>query len=200
MTVSSSAADPRRPDGGDLRCFGCGLLRYCPICDAYEVSGRKLALAGSRRCRIQEALLLHGYTADLTLITLQHPWKTAGGGALDPRSGWDRDRRGTSESELLLEDAAIAGCTVDGGRHRFDSLYVALGLRAHSDLAVALGAEYDADGALSRNVAVGRPLTSQEAAARRRPRGRCVRSPHVRKARTECAGALALWVRAAEGR
>jgi hypothetical protein len=168
MTVSSSAADPRRPDGGDLRCFGCGLLRYCPICDAYEVSGRKLALAGSRRCRIQEALLLHGYTADLTLITLQHPWETAGGGALDPRSGGIGIVEAPA-SELLLEDAAIAACTVDGGRHRFDSLYVALGLRAHSDLAVALGAEHDADGALSRNVAVGRPLTSQEAAARRRP-------------------------------
>jgi thioredoxin reductase (NADPH) len=132
------------------------------------VSGRKLALAGSRRCRIQEALLLHGYTADLTLITLQHPWETAGGGALDPRSGGIGIVEAPA-SELLLEDAAIAACTVDGGRHRFDSLYVALGLRAYSDLAVALGAEHDADGALSRNVAVGRPLTSQEAAARRRP-------------------------------
>ena len=32
-----------------------GRLRYCPICDAYEVRGLKLALAGSRRCRIHEA-------------------------------------------------------------------------------------------------------------------------------------------------
>ena len=41
-----------------------GLLRYCPICDAYEVTGRKIALAGTGRCRIKEALLLRGYTAD----------------------------------------------------------------------------------------------------------------------------------------
>ena len=33
--------------------------------------------------------------------------------------------------------------------HRFDSIYVALGLRARSALAVALGAEHDADGALT---------------------------------------------------
>ena len=51
-----------------------GRLRYCPICDAYEVRGRKVALAGSRGCRIHEALLLRGYTADLTLITLVNPW------------------------------------------------------------------------------------------------------------------------------
>jgi thioredoxin reductase (NADPH) len=49
-----------------------GLLRYCPICDAYEVTGRRIALAGTRRCRVQEALLLRGYTADLTLLTLRH--------------------------------------------------------------------------------------------------------------------------------
>ena len=76
---------------------GRGRLRFCPICDAYEVTGRKIALASTRRCRIQEALLLRGYTADLSLITLQ----------------------------------------------------VALGLRARSDLAVALGADHDADGALA---------------------------------------------------
>ena len=42
-----------------------GRLRFCPICDAHEVTGRKIALASIRRCRIQEALLLRGYTADL---------------------------------------------------------------------------------------------------------------------------------------
>ena len=38
--------------------------------------------------------------------------------------------------------------TADGQWHRFDSLYVAMGLRARSGLATALGAEHDADGAL----------------------------------------------------
>ena len=56
---------------------GRGRLRFCPICDAYEVTGRKIALASTRRCRIQEALLLRGYTADLSLITLQDPWEAA---------------------------------------------------------------------------------------------------------------------------
>ena len=125
-----------------------GRLRYCPICDAYEVRGRKVALAGSRSCRIHEALLLRGYTADLTLITLVNPWElpeeerstlaAAGIAILEPPA-----------SELVLEDDAIAVHTSDGRMHRFDSIYVALGLCARSALAVALGAEHDADGALT---------------------------------------------------
>ena len=125
-----------------------GRLRYCPICDAYEVRGRKVALAGSRRCRIHEALLLRGYTADLTLITLVNPWElpeeerstlaAAGIAIIEPPA-----------SELVLEDDAIAVHTSDGSMYRFDSIYVALGLCARSALAVALGAEHDADGALT---------------------------------------------------
>ena len=125
-----------------------GRLRFCPICDAYEVTGRKIALASTRRCRIQEALLLRGYTADLSLITLQDPWEV-------PKE----ERATLTEAgikiveapavKLVLEDDALAVHTADRERHRFDTLYVALGLRARSDLAVALGADHDADGALA---------------------------------------------------
>jgi thioredoxin reductase (NADPH) len=125
-----------------------GLLRYCPICDAYEVSGRRLALASASQCRLQEALLLRGYTADLTLITLGHPWQLP-----------DEERATLAETgiklveapvpALVVEGDGIAARTAEGDRHRFDSLYVALGLRARSDLAMALGAEHDEDGALT---------------------------------------------------
>ena len=125
-----------------------GRLRYCPICDAYEVRGRRLGLAGSRSCRIHEALLLRGYTADLTLITLVNPWELPE----EERSTLAAAGIAIIEapaSELVLEDDAIAVHTSDGRMHRFDSIYVALGLRARSALAVALGAEHDADGALT---------------------------------------------------
>ena len=124
-----------------------GLLRYCPICDAYEVSGRRLALAGTRSCRIQEALLLRGYTADLTLITLQDPWELPE----EERSTLAATGIRIIEApaaELALEDDALAVRTIDGMKYRFDSLYVALGLRARSSLATMLGAAHDAEGAL----------------------------------------------------
>jgi thioredoxin reductase (NADPH) len=124
-----------------------GLLRYCPICDAYEVSGRRLALAGNRSCRIHEALLLRGYTADLTLITLQDPWELPE----EERSTLAEAGIGILEApaaELALQDDALAVCTIDGEWHWFDSLYVALGLRARSGLATMLGAAHDAEDAL----------------------------------------------------
>jgi thioredoxin reductase (NADPH) len=125
-----------------------GLLRYCPICDAYEVSGRKLALAGAGRCRLHEALLLRGYTTDLTLITLEPPWRLP-----------DEERATLAAAgiklveeparELAVEGDGMAVRTAEGDCHRFDSLYVALGLRARSGLATALGAAHDEDGALA---------------------------------------------------
>ena len=125
-----------------------GLLRYCPICDAYEVTGRKIALAGTRRCRVKEALLLRGYTADLSLITLRDTWELP-----------DMERSQLAAAgikiieapaaELVLEDQALAVRTVDDTWHRFDTLYVALGLRARSGLAMALGAQRDPEGALT---------------------------------------------------
>lgn len=38
-------------------------LRQCPICDAYEITGRRVALIGEGKCHAYEALLLRAYTA-----------------------------------------------------------------------------------------------------------------------------------------
>ena len=62
-----------RPDGLDdalhTRALAEGLLRYCPICDAYEVTDRRVAVIGTGEHGTREALFLRGYTADLTLIS-----------------------------------------------------------------------------------------------------------------------------------
>jgi thioredoxin reductase (NADPH) len=127
---------------------GRGLIRYCPICDAYEARGRRMALVGARRCRIHEAMLLRGYTADLTVLTLRERWDLAG----EERATLAEAGIGLVEApveELMVEGESIVARTGDGGFHRFDTLYAALGLRARSALAQALGAEHDEDGALA---------------------------------------------------
>ena len=125
-----------------------GLVRHCPICDGYEVIGRKIAVLGAGVCRTHEALFLRTYTADLTLMTLDRPWDEV------PAD----DRRRLEEAGVTLVDSPVAGVaaegdavvlhTQDGRRHRFEVLYTALGLHARSDLATALGADHDQDGAL----------------------------------------------------
>ena len=45
-----------------------GLIRYCPICDGYEVTDKKVGVIGSDSHGVAEALFLRSYTADVTLI------------------------------------------------------------------------------------------------------------------------------------
>ncbi len=125
-----------------------GLVRYCPICDAYEVTGRKVALIAFGKCRLREALLLRSYTDDLTVLTL--------GQRMDMS---DDDRRTLAQAGVRVLEAPVTALEVrgdriaawqmgDGSAHRFDTIYSALGTRVRSGLATGLGAAADEDGAL----------------------------------------------------
>ena len=137
---------PELPDLGDA--VRRGLVRVCPICDAYEARGRKVAIVGYGKCRVREALLLRTYTTDLTLLTLGRELELTG-----------EERAELREAGVRLVEEPVAGIAAEGDRvaawrmrsgaeHRFDVLYTALGLRARSGLATALGAGHDGDGAL----------------------------------------------------
>jgi thioredoxin reductase (NADPH) len=45
-----------------------GLIRYCPICDGYEVTDKKVGVIGSGSHGVAEAVFLRGFTEDITLI------------------------------------------------------------------------------------------------------------------------------------
>src|SRR5918998_5462601 len=45
-----------------------GLIRYCPICDGYEVTDKKVGVIGSGSKGVSESVFLRGYTEDITLI------------------------------------------------------------------------------------------------------------------------------------
>ena len=125
-----------------------GLVRYCPICDGFEAKGRRVALIAYGKCRIKEALLLRGYTADLTVLTLgremqlpddeQHQLQAAGIKIVrDPVVRLSREVDGIGVWPQHAGNPAV-----------FDILYSALGTRIASSLATRLGAEADEDGAL----------------------------------------------------
>ncbi|HJS87832.1 MAG TPA: NAD(P)/FAD-dependent oxidoreductase [Acetobacteraceae bacterium] len=125
-----------------------GLVRYCPICDAYEAAGQKVALIAYGKCRLKEALLLRAYTPDLTVLTLgrameipeeeRDTLRAANVRILD-----DPVRKLSSEGDTITAWHMESGTT-----HRFDTIYSALGTRIRSKLATSLGAEADEDGAL----------------------------------------------------
>jgi thioredoxin reductase (NADPH) len=138
--------EPELPDlDGAIR---RGFVRHCPICDAYEVQGQKIAIIGYGKCSVREVLLLRAYTADLTLLTLGRDLHLAEAERAELR---DAGVRVFEEpvTELAIEGDRIAAWRMGSGAElRFDTLYTALGIRGRSELATALGAEHDEDGML----------------------------------------------------
>lgn len=125
-----------------------GLLRHCPTCDAYEVRDRRVAIIGAGDCRVQEAMLLRTYTADLTILSVGRELEMA-----------EDDRAELEAAGIRIIDEPVADLVPEregvgarlagsGQAIRFDAVYAALGLRGRSDLAVRLGAAHDKDGML----------------------------------------------------
>ncbi|OYW44475.1 MAG: thioredoxin reductase [Sphingomonadales bacterium 32-68-7] len=138
-----------RPEGlGEAlhaRALAQGALRYCPICDGYEVTDKRVAVIGTGTHGTAEALFLRGYTADLTLIAPQaHD--------LDADCARQLDEAGIARVDgpcggYAMEDDQLALDTAEG-RLAFDSVYPALGSKIRSELAVAAGARANAEGCL----------------------------------------------------
>jgi thioredoxin reductase (NADPH) len=123
-----------------------GLLRYCPVCDGYEVTDLRVGVIGSGNHGTREAEFLRGYTADVTLIS--------------PLDRHDLDaecRRRLDQAGIGLVEGPCGGYAIEGdrltlttpeGRLAFDSVYPALGVHVCSELAVAAGAKATQDGCL----------------------------------------------------
>jgi thioredoxin reductase (NADPH) len=121
-----------------------GLVRYCPICDGYEVTDKKVGVIGSDGHGVAEALFLRGYTADLTLIAPDTALK------LKPEDARRLKEAGIDCVDGPAQAVAIAeNCiTVDTaeGHHTFDSIYPALGSDTHTQLGELVGAKLADDG------------------------------------------------------
>ncbi|MBT2133475.1 NAD(P)/FAD-dependent oxidoreductase [Croceibacterium sp. LX-88] len=123
-----------------------GLLRYCPICDGYEVTDKRVAVIGTGSHGTAEALFLRGYTRDVTLVSPEAEHD------LDPECAAQLDQAGVTRLKGPCGDYAIEGDLLAfdtaHGRMRFDSVYPALGSRVRSDLAAQAGAQVSKEGCL----------------------------------------------------
>ena len=70
MLLATGVTNRRPPMDEELHdeALARGLIRYCPICDGYEVTDKKIGVIGSDSHGVAEALFLRSYTADVTLI------------------------------------------------------------------------------------------------------------------------------------
>jgi thioredoxin reductase (NADPH) len=123
-----------------------GLVRYCPICDGYEVTDKHVGVIGSDSHGVLEALFLRGFTKDVTLIA--------------PHAELDlppEDHQRLKAAGILMVDGPAEAVAITGqcivvdtaeGHFTFDSVYPALGSDTHTQLAKMVGARLSDDGCI----------------------------------------------------
>jgi len=120
-----------------------GLIRYCPICDGYEVTDKSVGVIGDDSHGVAEAVFLRGFTKDITLIA---PDAAHDFGAED-RARLEEYGIKTVDgpcSAVAAHDDCIVVDTADG-HYTFDSVYPALGSDTHTELAEQVGAKLSSD-------------------------------------------------------
>lgn len=122
-----------------------GLIRICPICDAFETIGQRVGVIGAGEKGAREALFLQTYTDRLTLLHVGEPTN------LKPVHRACLAERGievvdTPIDAVELEGDRIVAFSSGGRRHELDTVYSALGATPQSRLAQKIGARTNAEG------------------------------------------------------
>ena len=145
VLIATGVTNRRPPMDEELHgdALARGLVRYCPICDGYEVTDKKVGVIGSDGHGVAEAMFLRSYTANVTLIA---PDKAL---QLRPEDHQKLKDAGIDCVDGPAHAVAIArDCiTVDTaeGHFTFDSIYPALGSDTHTQLADMVGADLSQD-------------------------------------------------------
>lgn len=114
-----------------------GLIRYCPVCDAYEVRNRRTAVLGNGDHGAKEALFLVPYSPFVTLIPSDGSVGAPQGGiaALD-----------AAMVNLSLSGSEVIVTLQTGASHQFDTLYVALGTTGRTDIQIEPAMDLSSNG------------------------------------------------------
>src|SRR5215218_9846615 len=115
-----------------------GLIRYCPICDGYEVTDKKIGVIGSDSHGVAEAVFLRGYSANVTLVAPDKAMKLKREDQ-DKLKAADIDCLDGPAAAVAISDEFIVVHTAEG-HFTFESVYPALGSDTHVQLAEQLGA------------------------------------------------------------
>jgi thioredoxin reductase (NADPH) len=121
-----------------------GVVRLCPVCDAFEARGKRVAVVGPETLAIAEAIFLRGYCRDVAMLfnypgdisePVRRRAQCAGIAIFD-----DVDNLVRKDNLLRIVRAD------DGPAQDVDILYVAMGCDVRSELVEMVGAQCDEEG------------------------------------------------------
>jgi len=123
-----------------------GLVRYCPICDGYEATDKRVGVIGSDSHGVAEALFIRSYTADITLIAPDKALNLSAEDRQKLKSAGIDCVDGPAQA-VAISSKCIVVDTAEG-HYTFDSIYPALGSDTHTQLAEMVGAKLSEDQAI----------------------------------------------------
>src|SRR3954453_438058 len=146
VLLATGVTNRRPPMDEDLHddALSRGLIRYCPICDGYEVTDKKVGVIGADSHGVAEAVFIRSYTADVTLIAPDMALRLS-----------EEDRRKLKHAGIDCVDGPAHAVAITGdcivvdtaeGHYTFDTVYPALGSDTHTQLGEMVGAKLAPDG------------------------------------------------------
>lgn len=127
---------PIDPDIHDAA-VASGQLRYCPICDGFKQTGRRIGVLGLTAHGLAEAMFLRTYSDDVVLLALAAPDLSPDLSAQAANAGIAIEPVPVSAFDF---DGGDVGLTLDDGRSlRVETLYAALGSRTRNEVGRGLG-------------------------------------------------------------
>lgn len=144
-----------------------GLLRYCPVCDGFEISDKPVGVLGSGTKGSKEAKFLRSFTRDVTLVAPDGVHDLAD----DERSSLEvLGIRVEAGPVISVEPGADKITVTTAARaYAFASLYPALGSDIRSGLAAELGARVSEEGCIDVDAHQRTSIPGLEVETRTRP-------------------------------
>jgi thioredoxin reductase (NADPH) len=148
VLIATGVTNRRPPMDEELHdeALARGLVRYCPICDGYEVTDRRVGVIGSDHHGVAEALFLRSYTADVTLVAPDKALSLRAEDQEQLRKAGIECVDGPAQAVAITGDCIVVETAE--GTYSFDSIYPALGSDTHTQLAQMVGAKLAKDGCI----------------------------------------------------
>jgi thioredoxin reductase (NADPH) len=123
-----------------------GLIRYCPICDGYEVTDKKVGVIGSDSHGVAEAVFMRSFTPDVTLVAPDKAMHLKPEDAARLKAAGVPCVDGPAQAVAISNDCIVV--ETGEGTFTFDTVYPALGSDTHVQLAEQVGASLAKDGCI----------------------------------------------------
>ena len=122
-----------------------GSVRYCPVCDGYEVTDHRIGVLGGGKDAASKAKFLRTYSRDVTLLSL------AGQPAADPETANCLSQAGIKVAgpvRAIERGKTDIRMVIGSESQTYEVIYPALGCNVRSELASDLGASINDVGCL----------------------------------------------------